>query len=323
MTVHHIAHDLRRPAEGDLMQHDPRRPKHPVLSVHALDPHTVRRENAPPERFPILLTIAGDSRGAAQPGQHRRLLLSERRAGAAEHVSERPLADRQAEHIREHRLQALIRDMLHMLQIERQSLNVRPERRPRGERRRFRPYSASRAGAGQASMAGDDRPDRRQIHIVASPDHLAGRIRRKRMAAGHAALRTVLDHLVGLSRQHPEVALVARPGASRLRGGAPFLAIGRRRFGRRPRRLRRPLQLQNKLNQLVLAQVLKFIAIHSKGESRWRSRGKGVGNYEADVDKRVRVELMGHVYNRPAYGRGGSLELKARAVALIALYMAR
>lgn len=40
---------------------------------------------------------------------------------------------------------------------------------------------------------------------------------------------------------------------------------------------------------------------------------------EAGVDERLRIELMGHVYNRPAYGPGGSLELKARAVALIAL----
>lgn len=40
---------------------------------------------------------------------------------------------------------------------------------------------------------------------------------------------------------------------------------------------------------------------------------------EAGVDERLRVELMGHKYNRPAYGRGGSLGLKAEAVARIAL----
>ena len=40
---------------------------------------------------------------------------------------------------------------------------------------------------------------------------------------------------------------------------------------------------------------------------------------EAGVDERLRVELMGHKYGRPAYGRGGSLKLKAAAVARIAL----
>lgn len=40
---------------------------------------------------------------------------------------------------------------------------------------------------------------------------------------------------------------------------------------------------------------------------------------EAGVDHRLRVELMGHKYERPAYGRGGSLELKAKALELIAI----
>lgn len=40
---------------------------------------------------------------------------------------------------------------------------------------------------------------------------------------------------------------------------------------------------------------------------------------EAGVDERIRVELMGHKYGRPDYGRGGSLEVRARALALIAL----
>ena len=39
---------------------------------------------------------------------------------------------------------------------------------------------------------------------------------------------------------------------------------------------------------------------------------------EAGVDDRLRAELMGHKYARPAYGRGGSLPLKARAVASVA-----
>ncbi|KZL00522.1 MULTISPECIES: tyrosine-type recombinase/integrase [unclassified Pseudovibrio] len=35
---------------------------------------------------------------------------------------------------------------------------------------------------------------------------------------------------------------------------------------------------------------------------------------EACVDHRLRVELMGHAYNRPKYGEGGSLELKREAI---------
>ncbi|MFS8181363.1 DUF6538 domain-containing protein [Pseudovibrio denitrificans] len=39
---------------------------------------------------------------------------------------------------------------------------------------------------------------------------------------------------------------------------------------------------------------------------------------EAGVDERIRVELMGHAYNRPKYGPGGSLELKLKAIQKIA-----
>ena len=40
---------------------------------------------------------------------------------------------------------------------------------------------------------------------------------------------------------------------------------------------------------------------------------------EAGIDDRLRAELMGHKYERPAYGEGGSLKMKAAAVARIAL----
>ncbi|MEO0680880.1 MAG: tyrosine-type recombinase/integrase [Pseudomonadota bacterium] len=40
---------------------------------------------------------------------------------------------------------------------------------------------------------------------------------------------------------------------------------------------------------------------------------------EQGTDDRLRAELMGHKYSRPAYGRGGSLAIKARAVEGIAL----
>lgn len=38
---------------------------------------------------------------------------------------------------------------------------------------------------------------------------------------------------------------------------------------------------------------------------------------EAGVDDRIRAELMGHKYERPDYGRGGSLELRAKLLAPI------
>ncbi|KZL24538.1 phage integrase [Pseudovibrio sp. WM33] len=41
---------------------------------------------------------------------------------------------------------------------------------------------------------------------------------------------------------------------------------------------------------------------------------------EAGVDQRLRVELMGHSYNRPKYGEGGSLALKRDAIACLAFY---
>ncbi|MDO5641968.1 MAG: tyrosine-type recombinase/integrase [Paracoccus sp. (in: a-proteobacteria)] len=40
---------------------------------------------------------------------------------------------------------------------------------------------------------------------------------------------------------------------------------------------------------------------------------------EADIDDRIRAELMGHKYERPDYGRGGSLEKRAELLARIAL----
>lgn len=40
---------------------------------------------------------------------------------------------------------------------------------------------------------------------------------------------------------------------------------------------------------------------------------------EAGVDDRIRAELMGHKYDRPDYGRGGSLEVRTKSLALIAI----
>jgi len=40
---------------------------------------------------------------------------------------------------------------------------------------------------------------------------------------------------------------------------------------------------------------------------------------EAGIDDRLRAELMGHKYDRPAYGRGGSMALRRDAIAKIAM----
>lgn len=40
---------------------------------------------------------------------------------------------------------------------------------------------------------------------------------------------------------------------------------------------------------------------------------------EAQIDDRIRAELMGHKYHRPDYGRGGSLETRRAALEKIAL----
>lgn len=40
---------------------------------------------------------------------------------------------------------------------------------------------------------------------------------------------------------------------------------------------------------------------------------------EAGIDDRIRAELMGHKYDRPDYGRGGSLEIRKKAIEQIAI----
>ncbi len=74
--------------------------------------------------------------------------------------------------------------------------------------------------------------------------------------------------------------LVTGLRAARLRRCTLSLAIRRWRPGGRPRRLRRPLELQDKLNQLFLAQLSKLVTIHPNRESqRGAQRKGGVGNY--------------------------------------------
>ncbi len=184
-----------------------------MLGVDALDPH------------PGL--VRGHRIRLAQAAQDRGLLRLERRLRPPEHVPQRPLADRQAENIREHRLQPLVGDVLDVLQIKCQRLDVRPEGRARCRRRCFRHDTAGSTGASQALMARDHRQNRRQINAVMGPDHLARRIGCEHVPTTRAAIRSVFDHMIGVLRQRAEMAIVAGLRAARLRRRALFLAIRR------------------------------------------------------------------------------------------------
>ena len=149
--------------------------------------------------------------------------------------------------------------------------------RGRSRRRRlgFHPRAAARTGAGQALMTRDHRRDRRQVHAVARPDNITRNVRREHMPTPRTTRRAMRDHLIGAFRKHPETTLVTGLGAPRLRGHTLFLAIRRGWFRGCPRRLRRPLEPQHKLNQLFLAQPFKIVAIHPKCESRIAAPRKG------------------------------------------------
>lgn len=72
-------------------------------------------------------------------------------------------------------------------------------------------------------------------------------------------------------------------GTSRLGLLAPFLAVRRRRLGRRARGIRGLLQPQYQLDQLVPAQPPRFVPLHLLTESVMLPCRKGVGNYEQGV----------------------------------------
>ncbi len=84
------------------------------------------------------------------------------------------------------------------------------------------------------------------------------------------------------------VGIVGQPTIMRLMSGLRpartsvlaflFLVCGRR-LGRSPRRFIRSLQLQNQINQLVLAQALQISPFHARMDSEIALHGKGVGKY--------------------------------------------
>src|SRR5665647_1404410 len=57
----------------------------------------------------------------------------------------------------------------------------------------------------------------------------------------------------------------------------PFLPVRRGRLRRSPRRLVRPLELENQLDQLLTAHALQISPIHPDMDSEIANQGKGVG----------------------------------------------
>src|ERR1019366_10547448 len=92
---------------------------------------------------------------------------------------------------------------------------------------------------------------------------------------------SVVAELVGIVGQPTIVRLM--PALRPARTGALaflFLVCGRR-LGRSPRRFIRSLQLQNQINQLVLAQALQISPFHARMDSEIALHGKGGGKYAA------------------------------------------
>ena len=75
-------------------------------------------------------------------------------------------------------------------------------------------------------------------------------------------LAVLAGKLEALFAQGAAVALMAGLRTAGLRVLTPFLAIGRRRLRGRARRLLRPLQAQDQIDQLGLAQTLELVATH-------------------------------------------------------------
>lgn len=112
--------------------------------------------------------------------------------------------------------------------------------------------------------------------MLVQADRLGRQIGRQGEAAVRAARRAVVDDPVGILGEDATVAVMARLGSARARLLPPFFAISRRRFGRGPRRLCRPLKLQHQFDQLVLAQALKINPSHDGMESAFGPQRKGV-----------------------------------------------
>ena len=125
----------------------------------------------------------------------------------------------------------------------------------------------------------DHRLDLRQFDPLVHAHRFARQVGREREAAAWALLRRVIDNPVRVGAERSAMALVPGLGTSGAGLLAALLAVRGRRLRRGARGLLRPLQPQHQLDQLRLAQPLKFVSLHVQTESAIPPHCKGVGNY--------------------------------------------
>ena len=141
-------------------------------------------------------------------------------------------------------------------------------------------------------MTLDEGLDRGKLDLVVFADHLGRQIAGQRHPATRAFIGMVVDDVIDVLAQAARMPLVARLGAARLGLLAALFPIGRGRLRRRARCLRRALQPQHQLDQLVFAQSLKIESAHSQRESAIALRGKGVGIYGAWPAEQINLSLV-------------------------------
>jgi hypothetical protein len=141
-------------------------------------------------------------------------------------------------------------------------------------------------------MARHKRPHRRQVNALIFADQPPFLKPAKRRAALVALQRNMIAHRVRRLAKRAEMPLVAGLAAARLRILPPLLAVKRRRQRLSLRRLLRALQLQNQINQLILAQPLQIRAFHAGMDSGLCAFGKGRVITECQVSTTVLVQVL-------------------------------
>ena len=116
-------------------------------------------------------------------------------------------------------------------------------------------------------MADDVGLDRGNLNLVVFTDQRLGRVRPEPPAALLADLRPPIAKFIGIFRQRAVMRLMPRLGAARSRAFPLRLLVHRRRLGGIARRLLRPLQPKNQLNQLLFAEPLQITSFHSPMDS--------------------------------------------------------
>ena len=261
------AHRLRDDAAGAcviwLMHYGVLTMEHPLVRVCPLNPHAS--------------FVAGDDPRRAK--NHPRLvdLDFEGVARTNEHVHKRALAHREAESVTKHKAQPLVGKRLKALEIDRQRVNARPERRRRGDggRRSLCLDSTRRATAGIAPVTDDIGLHRRYLDLVVFADQVHIDVGGEGSAAAPAHGRLMVAEFVGLVRQAPVVRLM--PGLRAARTGLlPLLfLVSRRRLRGGARRLSGTLKREHKLDQFFPAQALQINAIHAPWIQRLEPVARG------------------------------------------------